>query len=271
MFPGGPKLDALRRSVLFLIIMALHAWALPVAQAADEVQQIERQYGVVDTQTLEGRRLNAQLTRVVDRVVEAINQQYPDRNFRLRSARILGGNSEKGDRMLNAFALPDGRIYVTLGLMRAVQGSSRSDDELAFVVGHEVTHVVEHHAAQQQKKALPAGIAAILLGALTKSRAAGDLANLGASAYVSHYSRVDEYRADRGGVRAMYLAGYDPGAALTVLQRLEAAGGSQSRLTNGWFGSHPLTENRIERLEKMIDDLRAGREIPDREDEGRNR
>ena len=251
-----------------LVLLALGA---PAARAASDVKKIEQQYGVLGTGSEEGRRLKAQMDRVSRGITVAVNTQYPQRGFHLRSAKILGGRSAQGDRMVNAFALPDGRIYVTLGLLRAIQDSPRSDDELAFVVGHEVTHVVERHAASQRKKGLPADIAAILLGALTKNKAVGDLATAGASAYTSHYSREDEYRADRGGIKAMDGAGYDPEAAITMLERLQKLGGEQNKLINGWFGSHPLTENRIARIKQTIAELKAGSAIPspDRSNEER--
>lgn len=242
---------------------AVMVGAAPAARAqsqGDIGKQMEREYGVVERDYAEGRRLNNQLDRIVERIVGGVNAKRKSGDqFELKSAMILGGKSDKHDRMINAFALPDGRIYVTLGLVRAVQDSSRADDELSFVVGHEVTHVTDEHGKGQQKKGLTAGIAAILLGAVTKSKTIDTIAGAGASAYVSHYSRKDEYSADRGGLMAMKRAGYDLDSAVAMLERLKSAGEEQNRLVNGWFGSHPLTANRIERIREMIADIRAGR------------
>jgi len=251
------------RGLPLVMALSLAVTAAP-ARAEDTVQQLERQYGIVGRDTSEGQRLNDQLDRVVTRIVAGVNQERGRSDFRLRSAKILGGRSEKGDKVVNAFALPDGRIYVMLGLMRLIQNDPRADDELAFVVGHEVTHVVEKHSAHQQKQALGAGVAAILLGAVTRNQAIGTLGNYGAAAYTSSFSRKDEYAADKGGVNAMYRAGYDPQAAAQMLNRLKEAGGSQNRVINGWFGSHPLTENRVERVKEMTADLQDGRSPRDR-------
>ncbi len=219
--------------------------------------QMEREYGVLDRYSSEGSRFNDQLDRVVYRILRGVNQDRK-REFQLKSAKILGGRSEKGDRMINAFALPDGRIYVTLGLLRAVQESPRADDELAFVVGHEVTHVTERHGQSQSNKAVQAGILAILLGAVTKSEAVGQVAGVGAAAYVSKYSRSDEYESDKGGLLAMHRAGYDLDAAISMLNRLRSKGEESNRLMNGWFGSHPLTGNRVDRIKEQIRKLRRG-------------
>ena len=252
------------RWLRYVPVLAAVSLLVPSAPAAaqrgnDIGAQMEREYGVVDTRTREGRRLNQQLDEVTSRIVGAVNDGGHAGDFRLQSAKILGGRSEKHDRQVNAFALPDGRIYVTLGLMRMLQSSPRADDELAFVVGHEVTHVAERHSASQAKKTLPVNILAIILGAATKNDTIGTIGQYGAAAYASKFSRQDEYEADKGGVEAMARAGYDPNAAPVMLQRLKDIGGQQNSLINGWFGSHPLAENRINRVEEMIADMRGGR------------
>jgi len=231
------------------------------APAAEDIgQQIEREYGVVGRDTREGRELNDQLDRVVDRIVDAIDDDYP--KFKLRSAKLLGGKAEKTDKVINAFALPDGRIYVTLGLMRILQSSGYADDELAFVAGHEVTHVVEKHSANQAKKSLPVNVAAILLGAVTKNRTIGTVAGAGAAAYGASFSRRDEYRADRGGLMSMYRAGYNTDAAASMLKRLKSKGEGSGI---GWFNSHPNTDTRVERVQEMAAELKAGR-VPGEEE-----
>ncbi len=232
-------------------------------QQQDIGVQIEREYGVLEANTREGRRYNDQFDNVVERIVSAVNARRARNSkegsqFSLRSAKILGGRDEKHDQIVNAFALPDGRIYVTLGLLRALDNSPRADDELAFVVGHEVSHVTEKHSASQQKEALKAGLLGVLLGAVTRSREAATVAGGLGAAYVSKFSRNDEYEADMAGLLAMNRAGYDPEAAISMLRRLQARGESKNKLTNGWFGSHPLTENRVERIRERIAKLPSG-------------
>lgn len=248
------------RMIPAVMALSFTVGAAPAAQAQsqDIGQQMEREYGVVSASSREGRQLNAMLDSSVERIVGALNSDRRYRDFRLRSAKILGGRSEKHDKVINAFALPDGRIYVTLGLLRALENSNRPEDELAFVVGHEVVHVAERHSASQAKKSLPVNIAAILLGAATRNRSIGTIAGAGAAAYGASFSRKDEYRADKGGLIAMERAGYNLDAAVSMLRRLQAAGGK----SNGpsWFSSHPPTGNRIDKMREMIADIRAGRE-----------
>jgi predicted Zn-dependent protease len=233
------------------------------AQSQDIGRQMEAEYGVLGRNTEEGRRYNDMLDRTVERIVQGVNAQSKKRNFQLRSAAILGGRDAQHDSVVNAFALPDGRIYVTLGLLRKLDDSPYPEDELAFVVGHEVTHVAERHSVNQQKKSLPYFLGAILLGQVVDNQIANTAIGLGVQAKASSFSRQDEYAADRGGLLAMERAGYNPQAAVTMLERLKGPGDT-NKFMNGVFGSHPINENRIKRVQKMIDDLRAGRKIPEK-------
>jgi predicted Zn-dependent protease len=240
----------MKRLALVLAFMALVA---PV-RAADVGRDMEREYGVVSTGTEEGARLNANLNEVVRRVTNAID-------FKVRSATLVGGRSAKRDKVINAFALPDGRIYMTLGLMREAMKGRYPDADLAFVVGHEVTHVKEQHSKHQQRKSITAAIAGALAAAALGARgsAVSDWGNLAGNVVGSHFSRVDEYRADKGGLIAMHSAGYDMNGAIELLEVLLREGGDDNRTINGWLGSHPITRNRIARVRELISDVDHGR------------
>jgi predicted Zn-dependent protease len=234
-----------------------------VRAAGDVGKDMESQYGVIDSSTANGKALNDELMEIVSKVVEGVNKDHGTTGFQLKSVTLLGGKSAEKDKVVNAFALPDGRIYVTLGLLQAIQNEPLRRDGLAFVVGHEITHVVEKHSVGQQKKAVPALIGAAVLGALSKNPTAQGAAGTAATAYVSHFGREDEYRADRGGLVGMHYAGFDPAGAVMLLGVLQRVGGSQNKTTNGWFGSHPITQNRLDRVNRMIADIQAGRPISD--------
>src|SRR4051794_39189363 len=83
--------------------------------ARDAGRELESRFGVLGRSTSEGRSLNEQLDRVVERVARGVNAASKAGDFQLRGARILGGKDRSEDRVVNAIALPDGRIYVTLG------------------------------------------------------------------------------------------------------------------------------------------------------------
>jgi predicted Zn-dependent protease len=247
------RLRRVRLAVVGLLMLAL---AAPV-WAADIGREMEREYGVVGRDTEEGARLNDELDRIVKRMTDAIG-------FQVKSARLLGGRSAKRNKVINAFALPDGRIYVTLGLMRAAHEGKHPEEAIAFVVGHEVTHAFQKHGKRQQKKSITAMIlgaaAAAALGA--RGNAISDWGSLAGNVVGSHYSRVDEYRADEGGLRGMHRAGYKMEGAVELLQILEKEGGNQNKTINGWLGSHPITRNRIGRVREMMAEIESGQPVP---------
>jgi Zn-dependent protease with chaperone function len=254
----------------------------PPAQAEDEGKMMERVFGVFGRTSPEGSGLNDRLDRVLRRLSDASG-------YTVKSAKILGGkheaerlkrqrerdeqglppkparatrpDNENTDQLLNAFALPDGRVYVTLGLMRAIEGGTDPDAMLAFVLGHEITHVTEHHARTMIRKArtsgILAGVAAAILGAGADT--AFRVADLSAGLTGTHHSRIDEYKADRGGLLAMRKAGYATTAGVDALELIRSRYGDGDPATTGWFGSHPLTRNRILRLKQLSREIEAGR------------
>ena len=122
----------------------------------------------------------------------------------------------------NAFSLPGGGIYVSRGLLALAS----NEDELACVIGHEITHAAERHAAARQamsRRGLPIVAAFVRMAKLAA------------------YSRDQEHDADRGGQRLAAAAGYDPMGMSTFLRKL----GDTERLTigysrlPGYFDTHP--------------------------------
>ncbi|HOS43741.1 MAG TPA: M48 family metallopeptidase, partial [Armatimonadota bacterium] len=159
------------------------------------------------------------------------------------------------NRELNAMAFPDGRIYLTSMMATLV-----TDDELAFVLGHELTHIKEGHARNQISKATGGA----LLGAIIVAALGGDAGDIRTGADIAggltygHYSRKDEHRADEGGVRLMSQIGYDPLKAADAMQRLIDKYGRGDAKTPilGWFASHPDSQSRKDRLMKLGDQLK---------------
>ena len=127
----------------------------------------------------------------------------------------------------NAFALPGGYIYVSRGLLTLVN----SEDELACVLGHEITHAAERHSASRQE--YNARLNPLSVGFMR----AGKLAA---------YGRNQESDADRGGQIIAAKAGWDPKGMATFMQDVDA----MDRLTVGWsrlpgfFDSHPTSPSR---------------------------
>lgn len=146
--------------------------------------------------------------------------------------------------MVNAMALPGGYIYVTRGMMERIN----SEDELAGVLGHEITHVTARHAAQQMSRAQLAQLGMVLGSVIAGPQATqtfGQLAELGVNLLFLRYSRGQESQADLVGTEYAAKAGFNPVGVermLTTLLRLDkhpAAGIEQ------YFQSHPNPGRRI--------------------------
>jgi predicted Zn-dependent protease len=126
----------------------------------------------------------------------------------------------------NAFALPGGYIFVSRGLLAL----ANNEDELACVIGHEITHAARRHAAAQQ--ALEESLPSLVLP--------------GAAAKFASYGREMEREADEGGQILCAAAGYDPIGMSTFLTNLALS----SRLELGYtrnptfFDTHPGSEER---------------------------
>ena len=159
----------------------------------------------------------------------------------------------------NAFALPGGRIGVHTGLLQVAQGQ----DQLATVLGHEVSHVLAGHANErvstQQLTAVGLSLAQVaadptnplhgqLLGALGMGAQVG---------IVLPYSRIHESEADLHGLDLMAQAGFDPRESVPLWQNMGAGGGERPP---EFLSTHPSPDTRIDDLRERIPAAIAVRE-----------
>jgi predicted Zn-dependent protease len=147
---------------------------------------------------------------------------------------------------MNAFALPGGYVFVTRRLMDLC---SWDHAELAFVLGHEMGHVVRRHAIERlMANALFDTVASRLPvgGSLLRPHVAALLSTL----LRQGYSREQELEADAVGARAARAAGFDADGARRVLVRLAAESAAEP-LLSGYFASHPPLNERLRQLETL--------------------
>jgi len=155
---------------------------------------------------------------------------------------------------VNAFALGDGSIRIYSGLMDMM-----SDQELLFVIGHEIGHVIEEHV--REKMAVALATSALRKGVASQENIVGDLAGSVLGAFIqkvvnARFSQEEEKQADDYALRFMQREGYDPHKAVSALEKLATLGDGHSFLS-----SHPAPKARAERLQKRL----AGTEAPDRD------
>ena len=178
------------------------------------------------------------------------------------------------DPTLNAFAMPNGKIYVHTGLL------SRLDNEaqLATILGHEMTHVTHRHALSFQRDAqnkqilytvlavaASIGVAAAAgsrtgsgdsIGAAVIGQTANAILGLGlqlaAVAAINGYGRDLERDADQGGMENLVNAGYDPAEAPKVFELLRSESKDRGSLETFFFGSHPRLTERIDTTRDLV-------------------
>jgi Zn-dependent protease with chaperone function len=178
------------------------------------------------------------------------------------------------DPTLNAFAMPNGKVYLHTGLLSRL----RNESQLAMILGRELTHVTNRHALKFNRDArnrqiffTMAGIAAALGVAVAPgqpqrqgnyvspevSRSTSYIflglgLQLAFIAAVNGFGRDLEREADREGLERMVAAGYDPREAPRVFELLKDDHGDGSRLENFFFGNHPQLDERIANTRELL-------------------
>ncbi len=142
-------------------------------------------------------------------------------------------------KQVNAWCMAGGRMAIYTGLIQKVDPT---DDELAQVMGHEISHALANHTAERMSVAMASQFGALAVGIASDS-AAGMAAAQGAAAVAIALpnSRSSETEADRIGIELAAKAGYDPRAAATLWQKMAKAGGGGPPQ---FLSTHPAPGNR---------------------------
>ncbi|MBI4752854.1 M48 family metalloprotease [Candidatus Desantisbacteria bacterium] len=156
--------------------------------------------------------------------------------------------------VINAYALPGGKISITRGLLNLME----NEDQLAGVLSHEVGHVAARHVASGYTRSVLTGFGLSLLDTVmaikdVKNReyyntAAGLAANL----IVMKYSRDQEREADTLGMEYMVKAGYNPVGFVQTMQILQSLSQREPSKLEIMFQSHPMSLERIENAKAQI-------------------
>ena len=178
---------------------------------------------------------------LLDGISAALAARVRNQAHRFEVAALPGGEP-------TAFALPGGFIFVAPAL---VELAGRDRDELAFVVAHEMAHVMRRHAIDRLlgQKAL----SAVSLATPATRAIAPWLRSVGVRWLEKAYSREQEFEADELGARLMRAAGFDPAAALRMLARLGALEPRADVPSLGaYLSTHPPVGERIRHLRERL-------------------
>jgi predicted Zn-dependent protease len=162
-------------------------------------------------------------------------------------------NVEQNDQV-NAYCMPGGKIMVFTGLIDKLKAT---DDELAAVIGHEIAHALREHGRERMSiaSAQQMGLMGLaILAGTSKSKnaaAAGvQAAALGSNLFFAlPNNREQEREADRMGLELSARAGFNPGAAISLWQKMGAQGGAKPP---EFLSTHPSNESRIASLSSMV-------------------
>ena len=161
---------------------------------------------------------------------------------------------------INAFAMPGGPVYVNLGTIQAADNEA----EVAAVMAHEISHVVQRHSTRAATKQMEAQIPLSIVGSFLGKGIGGQLTQLGISFTVGSYflknSRQAEKEADLLGTDIMYDTGYNPRWMAEFFRKLEQQGGAR---TAQFFSDHPNPGNRYQYVSQEVATLPAKRYLPD--------
>ncbi len=150
---------------------------------------------------------------------------------------------------VNAFAMGNGTIRVFAGLM-----DKFTDDEIRYVIGHEIGHVKNGHSKKRMQTALRASAAQkglLSAGGGVGRIAGGQLGELFKKVVTSQHSQANEKEADDYAMAFMKTKGYAPMACVTALDKLTAMdGGGGGGLP--WLQTHPSPAERAKRMRTQL-------------------
>jgi predicted Zn-dependent protease len=156
-------------------------------------------------------------------------------------------------KTVNAWCMAGGKMAIYTGLIQQIKPT---DDELAQVMGHEISHALAKHTQERMSRAMAMEVG---LGALAITQSNSEYANLTltgaqAAAVVAlelPNSRTAEAEADRIGIELAAKAGYDPHAAVTLWEKMAKVGGDgKSRMD--FLSTHPAPVKRLETLAGLV-------------------
>jgi predicted Zn-dependent protease len=154
--------------------------------------------------------------------------------------------------VINAFALPGGKVFITRGLMKELT----SEAQLAGVLGHEVGHVTAQHIGQQMTRAMiitGIGVGVGVAGQQSDEdwmKVLGVGTSVGGGLYMLSYGRDQETQSDELGVRYMTRLGYNPIGQVQVMKVLKRASGGGAGVE--FLSTHPYPDTRIKFLNQHI-------------------
>jgi predicted Zn-dependent protease len=199
-------------------------------------------------------RLEGLITQTVDKLVAA--SERPSLKYKVT---ILNSPA------INAFALPNGQLYVTRGLLALANDTS----ELASVLSHEMAHVIARHAAIREDQAKLASVVKETYTDQLNNPEMGAMALARSKIKLASFSRAQELEADGVGVGIAQRAGFDPYGAVRFLTAMGRNAELRQPANNGvdtrfldFLSSHPSTPDRLKIVRANARQYTAPGDVP---------
>jgi predicted Zn-dependent protease len=183
--------------------------------------------------------INARVKRITDRLVAQAKVMYPPSRDWEWSVAVID------EPTLNAWCMPGGKMAIYTGIIRKL---SLTDDEIAQIMGHEITHALLGHGRERMSRAI-AMQGGMAIGSLVAGRDLSILAPVADIAITLPNSREGETEADRYGIELAARAGYDPRAAVRLWEKMSQASGNGAPQ---FLSTHPAPGNRIQALNALV-------------------
>jgi predicted Zn-dependent protease len=208
-------------------------------QAYVEMLQPLEKEGKIDSNAAVTERVN----RITDKLIKQAVIMRPSTRDWKWEVKVIDD-----PEMVNAWCMAGGKMAIYTGLIDQLKPT---DDELAQVMGHEISHALANHTAEQMSVAMASSLGVMAIG-MASDRPAVTTAAAAIAAKLAielPNSRTAESEADRIGIELAAKAGYDPHAAVTLWQKMEKVGGSTPP---EFLSTHPSPGNRQQTLESYI-------------------
>jgi predicted Zn-dependent protease len=197
--------------------------------------------GKIDSNPATARRIK----EITGRIIAQAIQLYPQTRNWDWSVKVIDD-----PEMVNAWCMAGGKMAIYTGLINKLNAT---DDEIAQVMGHEISHALANHTAERMSIALAtqlglSGVAIATNDSVYKGAILTGSSLAAATAITLPNSRTAESEADQIGIELAARAGYDPRAAVTLWQKMARVGGGGPPQ---FLSTHPSPANRQEKLSAL--------------------
>ena len=247
------------RSLLFVLALILSACTTNNITGRQQLMLVSEESAIAQSATaynsliggysnsgkiINDEKINSRIQEITNRLIAQAIQYRPETRNWDWSVKIID------DPQVNAFCMAGGKMAIYTGFIDKV---NPTDDEVAQVMGHEVSHALAKHTVEKMSIQLMTGIAVAVATASANPQnrqTTHDASALAALAFITlPNSREEEAEADRIGIELAAKAGYDPHAAVTLWEKMMRVTGQSSRFD--FLSTHPASPKRMDALAEL--------------------